>query len=73
MPAPVFHTLTCFTAFLTERSADVRYAQASIYFHYSNIVAILLLLFPFKHAELNALCAVGSKSPAGCISTRFTF
>lgn len=52
----------CFFCF-TQRSADVRYARASSYFHYRNIVAILLL-FSFQHVVLYALCTVGSKSPA---------
>lgn len=65
MPALLFYTLTlsyCIFCF-TQRSADVRYARASSYFHYRIIVAILLL-FSFQPAVLFALCIAGSKSPA---------
>lgn len=53
------YCIFCFT----HRSADLRKARASSYFHYRNIVAILLL-FSFQHVVLNALCTVSSKSPA---------
>lgn len=47
MPALLFYTPFCCIFCSTQRSADIRYAPASSYFHYRNSVAILLLFFIF--------------------------
>lgn len=62
-PAAFYHTLAvAFSVFFSQRSADVRYAWASSYFHNWNIVAAPFL-FSFQHSVLYALCTAGFKAP----------